>query len=205
MKKDDFIKVIRAIVKQEIKKELPIALAQVFQNLMTGNQIVSKTSSIPTSSPVSKEDIKDDPEDAPEDDMTSLKGKLKEMLNNGSMQKQPQQTTPQTKKFSHNPIINEILNETAHSVRSQPPIKKQPLINGKKFSNNPILNEVLIQTTPFDDRERMANRVGGVSPAVMMAAHSYSPPQEPIVGVGDMMSEEELGFLNKIPSMPGAS
>ena len=49
-----------------------------------------------------------------------------------------------------------------------------------------------------------------MSPAVAMAAASagYAPVQQPssapATGVGELMDESELGFLNKIPGMPGA-
>ena len=56
----------------------------------------------------------------------------------------------------------------------------------------------------------MAMGVGGsgMSPSVMMAAASsgYAPQSQMVAptGPGQMMESEELGFLSKIPGMPGA-
>lgn len=161
MKKDDLVKVIRAIVKQELKKELPKALTQVFQNLM--NETPPKQSNT-VSNDLPVKDV---------NETADLKNQLKEMFN-GNV-----------------PIPRE-------QPRQQPP--------QKKFTNNPILNEVLNETRPFNGQERMAMGVGGnsIPPSVAMAAEAYDTPSSPTTGVGELMSKEDLGFMDKIPAMPGA-
>lgn len=78
----------------------------------------------------------------------------------------------------------------------------------KTFAKDPVLNEVLNQTRPFNSSERMAMRAGGglaMSPGVTIAAAGFNASPGPsTTGVGEMMSSEDLGFLNKIPTMPGA-
>jgi hypothetical protein len=172
MKKDDLVKIIRAIVKQEIKKELPNALAQVFTQMMGQTQPqmhgLNVVRNVPKSEPPFPQ-----PE-TPEDEIDSLKGQLQEMLSHGL------------------------------PVRAAAP---QSVPASKKFTNNPLLNEVLNQTRPFNGSERMANRVGGggaMSQGVMMAAHGYDAPQASTTGVGQLMDNDELSFLNNIPGMPGA-
>ena len=115
MKKNDLVKVIREIVKQELKRELPNALAQCFSQLMgqpqqpeihSINTVRRLPKSIP---PVSV------PED-PVDEMTSLKSQLQEMFNGGGtapVRRTAQQSTQQpVRQFTKDPILNEVLNQT---------------------------------------------------------------------------------------------
>lgn len=175
MKKDDLVKVIRAIVKQEIKKELPTALAQVFSQMMGQSQqpqihsINMVRNLKPSHPPVPQPEL-------PEvDETANLKAQLQEMFAGGvSIQRaQPQAAPPM-----------------------------------RTFTKDPVLNEVLNQTRGFNSSERMANRVGGMgagmSPAVAMAASGYAPSGGSTTGAGEMMEGQELGFLQKIPGMPGA-
>jgi hypothetical protein len=191
MKKDDLVKVIRAIVKQELKKELPVALAQVFKNLMGGNGPSKTANYFPQSPPVSAvgreiphtPSAEEMPNPQPEelDETALLKQQLREMFNgDATPAKQPAQ-------------------------RSQPPQAAQ---SKKQYTSNSLLNEVLNQTRPFNSSERMAMRVGGggvasMAPGVAMAAAEFTPSTG-APGVGDLMNNDELGFMNKIPGMPGA-
>ncbi len=191
MKKSDLIKVIREIVRQEVKKELPNALAQVFAQIMGQAQrpevhsmntvrYLQPAKPVYAGTPLPHEPSKEEiPSEVPEevDEMTSLKAQLSEMFNGGAPVKKIQQhTVPQPKQFTKNPVLNEILN----------------------------------QTRGFSSSERMAMRAGGgggvaMSPAVAMAASGYSGGA--IVsetGVGQMMDENELGFMRGVPTMPGA-
>jgi hypothetical protein len=179
MKKNDLIKVIREIVRQEIKKELPNALAQVFSQMMGQSQqpqihSINTVRNLPKSSPP----IPQPPEaEGIMDEMASLKGQLQEMFSNGGSVK-----------------------------KTTPPPNSVPQM--RQLAKNPVLNEILNQTRGFNSSERMANRVGGMggamSPGVAMAAGAYETPQTSTTGVGQLMSDSELGFLNKIPGMPGA-
>jgi len=179
MKKDDLVKVIRAIVKQEIKKELPTALAQVFAQMMGQAQKPQIHSMnmvrnlAPSTPPVPQPEL-------PEvDETANLKAQLQEMFAGGvSIQRAQPQTAPQM----------------TPQMRT--------------FTKDPVLNEVLNQTRGFNSSERMANRVGGMgagmSPAVAMAASGYSSSGGSTTGAGEMMEGQDLGFLQKIPGMPGA-
>ena len=177
MKKEDLVKVIRAIVQQELKKELPKALAQVFQNLM-GNQ-QPMIHSINTVRPV-RQPLPRTPsaEESPDemDETLKLKQQLREMFSDGE------------------PV--------RRAVTSQP-VQPKPQ---KVYTKNPVLNEILNQTRPFNGQERMAMGVGGsgMSPAVMMASSGYQSSAAATTGVGELMDGSELGFLKKVPGMPGA-
>jgi len=175
MKKDDLVKVIRAIVKQEIKKELPTALAQVFAQMMGQAQqpqihSINMVRNIAPSTPPVPQPVD------PVDEMASLKSQLQEMFQGGS------------------PVSR------AAAPPAAPPMRQ--------FAKDPVLNEILNQTRGFNSSERMAGRAsgmgGGMSPAVAMAAGAYQAPQVATTGVGELMDGSELGFLNKIPGMPGA-
>ena len=180
MKKSDLIKLIREIVRQEIKKELPNALAQWFALNVMGQSQQSRVQSIDTTKNLSKNEQPVSQPQIPADEvdkMASLKSQLQEMFNGGApIQKATsQQTSPQQKRFTSNPVLNEILN----------------------------------QTKPFNNSERMANRVGGggaavMSPGVAMAAAQFTPAAS-TTGVGEMMSESDLEFMKNVPSMPGAN
>ncbi len=181
MKKDELVKVIRAIVKQEIKKELPNALAQWFAQTMMGRPTTVGQSRTPEQYIGQALPHKPSAEEMPQqqseevDETALLKEQLREMFNGDA------------------PV-----------QRAQPQAPQQPK---KQYTNNPLLNEVLNQTRPFNGSERMAMRVGGggVSPGVMMAAAGYDTPPEPsTTGVGQMMENNDLGFMRNVPGMPGA-
>jgi hypothetical protein len=169
MKKDDFIKVVRIIVKQELKKELPNALAQCFQTLMAGKR---DNISSPTVPPVESPSVSS--EENSEDELTSLKGQLKEMLNQGTSTA-PRPNPPQKKIFSKNPLLNEILNQT----RSTSEYERSNGQSAARFGMAP---------TPT------AAMVSGFSEHPALAA----------TGVGELMSGNELSFMDNIPGMPGA-
>ncbi len=80
MKKDDLVKVIPAIVKQELKRELPIALASVFQNLM-GAIPAAQKSPEPVKPTSPSNDITLDSE---VDETSDLKSQLREMFTHGA-------------------------------------------------------------------------------------------------------------------------
>jgi hypothetical protein len=172
MKKDDLVKVIRAIVQQELKKELPKALAQVFSGLM--NQTHSKVVHDPKTSKPLDSPTHTVAQPEAEDEGVSLKSQLREMFNSG-----------------------------------EPVRREQPVQPPKQFTKNTLLNEVLNQTRPFNSQERFAMRAGGgglamASPAVAMASAGFQHSQPNTTGVGELMNEEELGFLKNVPGMPGA-
>jgi hypothetical protein len=177
MKKDDLVKIIRAIVQQELKRELPKALANVFSNLM--GTPPSEVRNMKTATPIYKGQSlphKPSAEEMPDeiDETIQLKQQLREMFTDG-----------------------EPVRRTAPLQTVQPP---------KVYTKNPIFNEILNQTRPFNGQERMAMGVGGsgMSPSVMMAAEGFQSSTAAMTGVGELMDGNELGFLNKVPTMPGA-
>lgn len=177
MKKNDLIRVIREIVRIELKKELPNALAQVFAQMM-GQAQRPEIHSINMVRPVPKsEPPVPQPED-PVDEMTSLKSQLQEMFSGGAPVQRTvpqQQAVPQQKKFTSNPVLNEILNQT------------RPFNGSERMAN------------------RVGGAVAAaMSPGVAMAAGAYAAPSAAATGAGQMMESSELSFLNKIPGMPGA-
>lgn len=173
MKKTDLIRVIREIVRQEIKKELPVALSQVFTQMMNGAHEGSVSS--PTPIRPSKKTLEPAPKEAEEDDMSSLRSQLQEMFNGEAPVRRP-----------------------------------QPRPSQKQFTKNPVLNEILNQTRPFNSSEKMALRTGGggglsmMAPSVALAASQLGTSIETTPGVGEMMTDNDLGFMRNVPGMPGS-
>lgn len=168
MKKDDFVKIIRAIVKQEIKKELPNALTQVFQSLMVKSPV--KTQEKPEPNKQKEPENSEDNSDL----NRNLKSQLKEILEHGEPVERIQKPVPQ-KKYTDNPVINEILNQTS-------PFNSDARMAMRANGGGGV----------------------AMSPAVAIAARGYSTTQNATTGVGEMMDGEDLSFLKKIPGMPGA-
>lgn len=108
MKKNDLIKVIREIVKQELKKELPTALAQVFQKLMGGQQ--PEIHGLNFSRPI-KQSVPTPPPTEEVDETAMLKEQLQQMFAGEDIVRRSP-AVPPVKKFTSNPILNEVLNQT---------------------------------------------------------------------------------------------
>jgi hypothetical protein len=111
MKKNELINIIRDIVSEEIRRELPNSIAEVFKNILGNTIQESKTpkSNIQPpkkSKPSLVESLIND-----EDDELSMKQSLREMFN-GNAEIPTRQPTREVKQFAKNPIFNEILNET---------------------------------------------------------------------------------------------
>ena len=178
MKKSDLIKVIREIVRQEIKKELPNALAQWFALNVMGQPQQPQIHSINTVRNVPKSEPPVPQPEAPEDEMASLKSQLQEMFHGGTpvqrVAPQPQ-AAPQQKRFTANPVLNEILNQT------------------RGFNSNERM------------ANRVGGMGSAMSPAVAMAASGYGGSAGPsVTGAGQMMDGQDLGFLRNVPGMPGS-
>jgi hypothetical protein len=98
MKKNELTHIIREIVAEEVRKELPSAIAEVFQNFTNKKQ--------PVVEQVTRSVAK--PKEVPP---TKLKQSLRELFEGTAViSKEPQNQAP--KKFTKDPILNEILNET---------------------------------------------------------------------------------------------
>jgi hypothetical protein len=103
MKKNELTHIIREIVAEEIRRELPSAIAEVFQSVLGQKQVVSEqVTSI-------KRPI--DPPEIEKDDEINLKQSLKEMFA-GTPVMSPPQVQQKPKNFTKNPVLNEILNKT---------------------------------------------------------------------------------------------
>lgn len=76
----------------------------------------------------------------------------------------------------------------------------------KHYTKDPVINQILNETTSdLKQRERMvggAAQLGGYSPFVALAASSI--PQISVSGPGEMMDENEIPSLSKMPAMPMA-
>jgi len=115
MKKDDLIRIIRAIVRQELKKELPIALAQFFQKLAIKNkENILDTPEFKDQKTIKEPDKNDDLENVDDSDNSDIKLKhqLKEMFDGNIPIPKTQKTPLPPKKFTKNPLLNEVLNNT---------------------------------------------------------------------------------------------
>jgi len=184
MKKGDLIKIIREIVRQEIKKELPNALAQMFSSIADRNR--------------------------PDTDITNTECHID---NHSKTSEKSSELSEETERAALlREQLRDMFNDEGGSIknvaRPQIPPQYAPMPK-KQFTKDPILNDVLNQTRPFNQNERMAMGVGGMSPSVMMAADnsgytSQTNNQIPMTGTGQLMDEKELGFLSKIPGMPGS-
>jgi hypothetical protein len=159
---------------------LPIALAQVFQNLMgTAKSQIHGMNVVRDVSP--SEPPFPQPE-KPKSDLDEWKMQLKEMIDGNISVPQAAQPRPQT----------------------QP--QSKPLIQTK----NPLLAEALNHTRPFNSQERFAMRAGGgggmamMSPAVAMAGAQFGGGGLPETGAGPLMDDSELSFMKNVPGMPGA-
>ena len=197
MKKSDLVKIIREIVRQEIKKELPTALAHLFANMAGDNRpavhSMNMVRYIDTPKPQLRgQEVQHEPsqEEVPEiaeelEQTALLREQLRDIFSEGE------------------PVRRATAPQQRPQTQYAPPLKKQ-------FTKNPVLNDILNQTRPFNSQERKAMGVGGsgMSPSVMMAAASsgYAPQAQmtATTGPGQMMESEELRFLSKIPGMPGA-
>jgi hypothetical protein len=103
MKKNELTYIIREIVAEEIRRELPNAIAEVFQSVLGQKQVVSEQVT-PIKRPIAPPEIEDNEE-------INLKQSLKEMFAGTNVMTSPQ--APQTpKNFTKNPVLNEILNKT---------------------------------------------------------------------------------------------
>lgn len=98
MKKEQLLTLVRQIVREEIQRELPNALAKVFKKLMVGK---SNSEENPSPKSVQKE---------PEDNFSTKS--LKEMFESEEPLEEQIQQRPVIKKFTSNPVLNEVLNQT---------------------------------------------------------------------------------------------
>lgn len=99
MNKNEFTHIIRKIVTEEIRKELPNAIAEIFQNFMGQKSVVTEKVIPPHLKP------------EPKEDEMNLKQSLREMFAGTKIMSNPQ-TLMMPKHFTKDPKLNEILNQT---------------------------------------------------------------------------------------------
>jgi hypothetical protein len=105
MKKNELTHIIREIVAEEIRRELPNAIAEVFANVMGQKQPITERVAPQKPKPIMRPQVVDEPEES------LLKRSLKEMFD-GTPVMRPQATTHAPKQFAKDPKINDILNQT---------------------------------------------------------------------------------------------
>lgn len=103
MKKSELTHIIRAIVAEEVRKQLPQALSEVFSNMMGTRGVVTERQAAPA------------PQVEPEEEPSSFKQSLSEMLNTGEPPQQPaaRPAPPAKRHYTKNATLNEILNQTS--------------------------------------------------------------------------------------------
>ena len=100
MKKSEFARLLRNIISEEIRKELPGAISDALSNTKT-----------------IKEGITNAVEDSTGEETINLKQSLKEMFSGTNViSNKPPETT---KKFTNNPVLNEVLNSTRPFSQSE--------------------------------------------------------------------------------------
>lgn len=103
MKANDLVHIIRKIVAEEIRKELPMAISEVFQNFMGKRQTISETSP-----DTQIRNLESEPES---DNSTSTRQSLRELFEGTNVMRTPV-AKAEPKRFTKNPLLNDILNET---------------------------------------------------------------------------------------------
>lgn len=99
MKKNELTYMIREIIAEEIRKELPIAIAEVFQSFMGQKPVIKEE--------IATSHIKPEPVE----EEINLKQSLREMFAGTKVMSNPQ-AQPVARKFTKDPVLNEILNQT---------------------------------------------------------------------------------------------
>jgi hypothetical protein len=91
---------IEALVAKEVRKQLPVIIAETFQNMM-GKQVVTEARQPVVQAPVQEEEM-------------DMKTALREMFAGATPTTAARTATaPQQRKLAKDPILNQILNETA--------------------------------------------------------------------------------------------
>jgi hypothetical protein len=128
MKIDQLKQIIREIVVEEIKKSLPTIVPQIVANALLG-----QSNPINKSVPITAEPEEDSFFESLKSSLTPPKPVVKQ----------------QVKKYSNNPVLNAVLNETqggvpqenSYGVQLPKAAFKQPSHDIPVVTNNPILNE----------------------------------------------------------------
>lgn len=111
MKKSDLTNLITEIVAVEVRKQLPNVIAEVFSKLMPK---VSDTQPQPAA-----QQIKEQVDEQVSDEQISLNASLSELLSGGPPQRPAAQQQRPQRRFSKNPILNEVLNNTTSDLASR--------------------------------------------------------------------------------------
>jgi hypothetical protein len=142
MNADDFKKIVRSIVKEELQKQLPALIPQVLTEILAGKSVISRPSietrqSIPVIEP----------------------------------------PKPQ-KKYSSNPLLNQVLNETTVKIRSE----TGPLV---EFSEKPSIS-------------RQALNIKNLEPEALVEYTELNESIEPTVVNIIPTTEEQAKVMGKI-------
>lgn len=107
MKASELTHIIKQIVAEEIRKELPNAIAEVFANVMGQNQQITERVAPRHAPRVSRSPVQPEPQD----EELTMKQSLREMFA-GTPVMRPKTQSTEPRKFAKDPKINEILNQT---------------------------------------------------------------------------------------------
>jgi hypothetical protein len=110
MKKSELTHMIKEIVAEEVRKELPQAIAEVFSNFMGNKTVVSE-----------QKPIRSEINEEVENPTIDMKASLRELFAGTNVMKtpSPQAQPRQVKQFTKNPVLNQILNETTPDLRDR--------------------------------------------------------------------------------------
>lgn len=106
--------IIEHLVSKEIRKQLPSVIGEVFQNMMGSKTVVTENKGQTLSV---KEIIEEDIQE--EKDPADFKKSLKELFSGVTPKPQPAPAPKQTRQYTKNPVLNQILNETTADLRSR--------------------------------------------------------------------------------------
>lgn len=123
MKKSELTQItqlIELIVAKEVRKQLPVIIAETFQNMMGGKTVVNESKKPTPRQKVQEPDP--DPEQIEEEvqsDQVNFKSSLRELFAGTNVMAPRPQATRQPRQFAKDPILNQILNETTPDLRAR--------------------------------------------------------------------------------------
>lgn len=145
MKKSELtqlVQIIEHLISKEIKKQLPILIAEVLHN--TNEKFVVNEQHIPQSTTIHVEH-----DGVPSEEENSLKTSLRELFAGTSVMKSPDQVvTPKQRQFTKNPILNQILNETTSNLK-----QKEQLVGSAAYHGGYSSPDVVQR--PFEESGNM--------------------------------------------------
>jgi hypothetical protein len=174
MKKSELLQltqIIEHIVAKEVRKQLPAIIAETFQNMM-GKSVVTEQKRLP------EPDIEEEIESAKtveKGSSTKLKASLRELFAGTPVMKIPpeQSQTKQSKKYTKDPVLNQILNETVSDLK-----QRESMVGMAAFQGGYSLT--LNMVPGFDPNAAMMMEEPSEEPSYMKGVPSLTPPSRRI-------------------------